>query len=303
MFITILACLACRKTDSGRVPRGVLPQKSSPFRTFSKLGKVGFTLPDFHFPYHLNSPINSWKLDHDLDEISGLAWNDVGELACIQDERGDLFLYDFGEKHTKPALDFGKQGDYEGIAKVKGKYWVVRSDGQLFSVKRKGKKKKFATFLAQINDVEGLAYQQAQNRLLLACKGLPGKAVHLRNHKAIYAFDLKSKRLLPQPVYTVNLDELKQFLPPIAKKSRIEDPIFGPSGIAVHPLTGDIYLVAHAGKLLLVLSHSGKLQYVERLAPQLFPQPEGICFSPQGHLFIANEGTNKRGRILHFEPF
>jgi len=39
-----------------------------------------------------------------------------------------------------------------------------------------------------------------------------------------------------------------------------------------------------------------------KLSPVIFPQPEGICFSPDGKLFIASEGAGRGGTILEFDP-
>jgi uncharacterized protein YjiK len=36
------------------------------------------------------------------------------------------------------------------------------------------------------------------------------------------------------------------------------------------------------------------------LKRSIFPQPEGITFSPNGDLFIANEGDGDGGTILRF---
>ena len=51
-------------------------------------------------------------------------------------------------------------------------------------------------------DTEGLAYDAANHRLLIACKEFPGK--DLKGYKAIYAFDLKQKRLLPEPTFKID---------------------------------------------------------------------------------------------------
>jgi sugar lactone lactonase YvrE len=39
-----------------------------------------------------------------------------------------------------------------------------------------------------------------------------------------------------------------------------------------------------------------------RLNRKLFPQPEGICFSPDGKLFISTEGKGQPGKIMLFKP-
>jgi hypothetical protein len=55
------------------------------------------------------------------------------------------------------------------------------------------------------------------------------------------------------------------------------------------------------GKLLMVLSGNGEMLAMITLSPKIFPKSEGICFSPDGNLFISNEGEVKAGTILKFE--
>ncbi len=51
-------------------------------------------------------------------------------------------------------------------------------------------------------DVEGLAYDPKNNRLLLSIKGKePGN----EDYKGIYSFDLSSKKLAVTPVYKIDL--------------------------------------------------------------------------------------------------
>ena len=69
-----------------------------------------------------------------------------------------------------------------------------------------------------------------------------------------------------------------------------------------HPKTGDLYVIASVGKLLVVLSKKGKIKSVQRLNPDVFKQPEGICFMPNGDLLIANEARFKstNSNLLRF---
>ena len=76
---------------------------------------------------------------------------------------------------------------------------------------------------------------------------------------------------------------------------------FMPSGIAVHPETRDIYIVATVGKLLIVLNPEGHTKHLVPLSPRVFRQPEGICFTTGGDLIISNEGQDGRGKIQLFK--
>jgi uncharacterized protein YjiK len=75
---------------------------------------------------------------------------------------------------------------------------------------------------------------------------------------------------------------------------------FSPSAIAVHPITGEIYVTSSKGKLLLVLDRQGRIVHLEKLKKSLHTQPEGICFDADGTMFIANEGKDGKAKIYKF---
>lgn len=74
-----------------------------------------------------------------------------------------------------------------------------------------------------------------------------------------------------------------------------------PSGIAVHPVTGEFYIISAVGNILMVVNRNNEIVHLEKLIPKLYKQPEGICFSPDGKtLYISNEGKQKQANILIF---
>jgi len=64
------------------------------------------------------------------------------------------------------------------------------------------------------NDAEGLCYDVPNNRLLLAYKDSAGKERELKDEKAIYAFDLNTKTIVPTPlaIITMNILQKKQYV-------------------------------------------------------------------------------------------
>ena len=48
------------------------------------------------------------------------------------------------------------------------------------------------------------------------------------------------------------------------------------------------------------VNRKGKILDLQDLDTEIFSQPEGICFSPSGDLFISNEGKGRKGYILKF---
>ncbi len=254
-----------------------------------------------------------------LEEISGISWAGVGKLACIQDEKGIIFCYNLDEEKVVSEVKFGKDGDYEDISVLKSTAYILKSNGQIFQIKNyTGKDSeviKHKTLLSEKNDAEGMAFDPSANRLLIACKGSPSyeKENPYKGFRAVYYFDLETLQLYDKPLYLVDLRNIDayrdqgnfaQFSSKLAKILGITDPYasFRPSGIAIHPLTDEIYIISSVGKLMVVLDREGYILGIQSLDPMLFRQPEGICFSPEGDLYISNEGKGGKGYILKFKP-
>lgn len=264
---------------------------------------------NYPFPYQLEEPNAKYKLPSVLKEISGLAWVNETLLATVQDEKGNIYLFDLERGEVTDKIDFGGNGDYEGIAIKGDDLWVVRSDGRLYEVKKDGSVNVIDTSLDEDFDVEGLEWYPEKEVFLLACKGFPGQGKALKNKKTCYAFDPASGLLDNKPFLIVDLAEVAQGKKRKPKEDVNEffnpgkgNKVFQPSGVGVHPVSGDIYLISSVGKKLLVLSPKGKLLHIASLDYSHFPQPEGICFSPNGIMYISTEGDGGKGKIYRFDP-
>jgi uncharacterized protein YjiK len=265
------------------------------------------TLP---IPYDLNAPDEKYGMPDELTEISGIAFYRPGQLACVQDENGMVYLYDLPQKKVVRRMRFAGSGDFEDLAVVKDQLYVVRSDGVLFSFPlqdslRKdvsGSTIKRTTSLNAANDVEGLTYDSKNNLLLIACKeaqSIRGAAVE---GKALYTFDLGRMQLDETPVYQISWPASQQSEASAKKKKGAgKNESWKPSGLAIHPTSRQIYLLASAGRRLLVLEPDGSLVGTTRLDPRVYRQPEGICFAPDGTLYISSEGQEGQGYILQFQ--
>jgi uncharacterized protein YjiK len=269
------------------------------------------------FLYDLNRPDDRFKLPGYLEEISGLSYYGKGKLACVQDEKARIYVWNLEKEKISKQIDFGSDGDYEDIAVVDEHAYILKSDGDIYRIKNFKKKdrkvKKFNTPLKEKNDSEGIAYDPLSHALLIACKGSPSieKGTSYEGFKAIYSFDLEQEKLDADPHFLIDLENLDSYIDrnvfnrwsvKVAKKLRLieSETSFQPSGLAIHPISGDIYIISSVGKLLIVLNRLGKVLDVRELDEKLFRQPEGICFSPGGDLFISNEGQGGKGYILKF---
>lgn len=263
-------------------------------------------------PYRLDAPDATFDLPEELSEISGLAMSSDGRhLLAVNDEEGTVFLLHPETGALESSRVFGKKGDYEGIEMVGSDIFAVKSNGTLVRIPETGDTSIYATHLNEENDVEGLGYDSTRNCLMLACKGKSGKGDVLKGKKAVYAFDLATLRLNETPAYVIDRDEIGRLKGAGAGfwenllgifSSGDDARAFGPSGLAFSPLDNNLYIIASVGKVLVVLNPDGKIIRVEKLDPDRFKQPEGLCFDRSGRLYISSEGGKHQGRIFRFSP-
>jgi len=289
------------------------------FISFCNPGTEGKDPPaEDEFGYDLDTPAGKYKLPKYLEEISGLSYYGKGKIACVQDEKAFIYMLNLEKEKIVDKYDFGSDADYEDIAVVGKTAYILRNNGHIYRIKNFTKKdrkvKKYNTELKEKNDTEGIAFDPASNALLIACKGSPSidKDQLYEGYKAIYKFDLEEEELIKTPHFLINLERLDSYMDhnvfsrlsiKVAKKLRLieSETSFKPSGIAIHPLDANIYIISSVGKLLIILNRDGKVQDVKELDPKIFRQPEGICFSPAGDMYISNEGQGGKGYILKFK--
>jgi uncharacterized protein YjiK len=236
------------------------------------------------------SIIKKWDLPAELKEVSGISYMDDERFVCVQDELGTVFVFNKSTNAIERKTQFAKSGDFEGIALTDDFVYVVQADGKLFEIDiTKGAQvtpKIYKTSLTVKHNVEGFCYDKDNNRLLLAAKD---EAPDMPGFKGIYAFDLKSKRFVEEPVFKIDLNH--ELIKSAGKKA------VSPSGMAIHPSTKDIYITDGPQSKLLVMDNSGNIKKLLDLGKD-FSQPEGITFSPSAEIFISNEGTKQAGNII-----
>lgn len=257
---------------------------------------VARPVPSFGFPYQTDRPDEIYKLPGELQEVSGIHYLGDNRMAAVQDEQGIIFVVDLKEEKITADWRFEDDGDFEDLEITPEAAWVIRSDGKLYKVTNWDQKDEDTrhrdTPLSAGNDVEGLGFWPEKNLLLLACKGEAGLDKHLKHRRAIYGFDIATSTFLEKPLLLIDLEKLEE---------RAGDNLaFAPSGIAVHPLSGNWYIISSVGKLLLVFSPEGELLVGQRLTHKDFKQPEGITFAEDGTLYISNEGRGGKPNIMQF---
>lgn len=268
------------------------------------------------FSYDLTSPDAIYELEDKLHEISGISWFGRNKIACIQDEQAVIYLFDTEEEEITGSYSFGKHGDYEDIAVYQDTAWVLESNGTIYKVTKFTEENRktliYPTILSARNDTEGLVYDVSEFFLLIACKNqssIKGQE-KLNGFKAIYRFGTSDNKLKEYPEYLIDLTQFNDYLETkyfkgislkLAKKLLlVNNTDFSPSGLAFHPLNDELYIISATTGKLIVMNRSGKIKHIQPLDRRIFRQPEGICFSPEGNLYISNEGGGGRGNILKF---
>jgi SdiA-regulated protein len=269
------------------------------------------------FAYDLKNPDTSFKLPSFLEEISGISYYGKDKIACVEDENANIYILSLKKEKIIQVYDFGNDADYEDIVIVGKTAYILRNNGHIFRVeefKNKDLKVKiFITPLKEKNNTEGMVFDPLSNSLFISCKGSPSidEENSYEGYKAVYKFDLESEKLNTRPHFLIDLENIDSYIDhngftklsiKIAKSLRLieSETSFQPSGIAIHPFDDQIYIISSVGKLLIILNRRGEILDVRELDAKLFQQPEGICFSPSGDLFISNEGRGEKGYILKF---
>jgi uncharacterized protein YjiK len=229
-------------------------------------------------------------LPQELDEISGIAYDSASKgLVAVNDEEGKLFFFNPANGEVSDRLKFAKKGDYEELFFAKGDWWILRSDGVFIQFHPPMEGQTVNWQLPQGEEYEAAWYDAATQKMWMLCKKCDGGKNTMTNITQGSANDtmqiFSSKR-------NYQLDF--QLLP--AEKK------FHASGAAYNPADSMVYLLSSPDKKILRMSANGVVTDAQPLDPALFKQPEGICFGPDGTMYISNEAAGGNANLLIFKP-
>ncbi len=262
-----------------------------------------FRIVSENYVYQLDSAETRFDLPKKMEEISGMDYLGDGVLLCVEDEEGILYYYDTDQQKIIREINFKNSGDYEGVAHVGEEAYAIQSDGDLFCISLSGndetEAKKISTPFKTHNDIEGISPGHKPGEFYIVCKGDPEVGGNKVRGRAIYRYTLENNSPGEIPLINFTSGEFREWLVAHHLQPRRHMP-FKPSGIAIHPVSGDIFIIASVGKLLVVMNKEGKCKGMAWLKRGLLSQPEGICFDEEGNLFISSEGRGGTGYILKF---
>lgn len=246
--------------------------------------------------YDINKP-DTRELGKSVNEISGLTFNnDDSTLLAISDSKRKIFQIDlYREKLKDYAEKMYTQSDFEDLVKIDTTIYVLISDGTIISmpphVADSSRTTVYPTPFRGKNDFETMYYDPAANGLVVICKECEEeKGQHKRT---AYRFDLMEKAFDDDPFYSISTTDIKAIL-------KHDDADFRPSAAAINPIDKKLYIVGSAGSLFVKTDTKGNVLEAYNINPDIYPQPEGLAFGPDGTMYISNEGKYGKPTLLIF---
>lgn len=236
--------------------------------------------------YNLNRPVVI-KLPGYLDEISGIAYYPKDKsVFAISDEKGWLFKIFLSGNMAIQKWKFAKKDDFEDMVLVDSTFYILKSTGDLVSLRFYTPDsiilKQYPLPLQGKNEFEILYLDKEKHRLIMLCKKCEADD---NNSLTSWAFDLSALTFSSSPAYIIDIRKIENLMD--EKKVR-----FKPSAAAIHPLTGQLFIISAINKILVVADPNGNPESIYRINPRLYKQPEGLIFTPEGHLLISNESKD-----------
>jgi uncharacterized protein YjiK len=255
-------------------------------------------------PYNFLHPDKVYDMPEILLEISGIVLISENTMFCVQDELGAIFSFDLKKKEITDVIRFADAGDFEDLAIDGDMAYVLRSDGTIFSFDYKNNNGKSRQTVVSVKtmDNEGLFFDAEKQLLYMAGKSRP---VNSREEIRL-VYQMKPEKIRDAEVaLSISNREINEMIsgkyPKFEKGSALFQ--FNPSAIAVHPLTGEKYILSALNRMLAIFDEKG-LKDIFPLPLDVYYKPEGLAFSGKGDLYISSEGMKKGdvgGQIFYFK--
>ncbi len=245
-------------------------------------GRAKFESPDgydFSKPWKLNLPI-------ELDEISGIVFYPKdSSVFAINDEFGWLYKIHLVGTRGIQKWKFSDAGDYEDLVLIDSVFYALQSNGSIvaFTFGDSNTVRRHDTqFPSKGNEFEILFYDSLTHKLSLICKDC----------------DIDKKKSLTRYFFNPRSQSFEDTTSPIdVRKVAImlgeKNLKFKPSAAAIHPHTGELYIVSAVNDLLVITDSASNPKIAYPIDGKIFKQPEGITFTPGGDMIISNEAADQ----------
>jgi hypothetical protein len=253
---------------------------------FFVAGTYWFLKPNYSYTDELRI-LKTWKLPESLKEVSGISHIDDSKLACIQDEKGSIYIYDLNLESLVKEIQFGPRGDYEAIRIIDSTAYVMDSSGQLFRIENFELESRlvevFQTEFSKKHDIESFDINKTTGEILTIPK--ENNLLTTRDRFLIYELDPTTFNIKED--YFINLS----YRDPIFEvdASWFMETSFFPSELTIHPTTQEVYILDSKTPRILILEPDGSPKKMHLLNPEKFQQPEGLSFDSKGRIYISNE--------------
>jgi len=246
-------------------------------------------------PVVAETSFQQWSLPDPLREISGLALTQDERLLAVADEEAIVYEIDYEAGRLIKSFALGRpveRGDFEGIAVLADRIWLMTSDGDLYSAAEgeNGEQVDFErveTGIGRECELEGLASIPSPPTLLLLCKE-GRKRKKLRVH-----------RWAPGEGVTGEIELPEKSMEAATGTGKIR-----PSGLEIEPTTGDWIIVAAGQRAVFRVAPDGEFRgVIMRLEADRHRQAEGIAITADGRLLIADEGGRGRARLAVYPAY
>lgn len=251
------------------------------------------------FPYELKAD-RSFQMPEVLREISGITFlpDHANVLYAIQDEDGILFSYDISTMKLLDGFEFAKPGDYEDLATDGRFFYVLKSNGDVYSFPVAHKQditavKVFKGLLPK-GEYESLAFNASDGKLYALCKDC--QIDKKSNGLSGYTISADPEgHLHREGKFSLDLTVLQALEPKIKKRIK-------PSAMTKNRSRDEWYIISSIDKVLIVTDKAFVPKKIVPFSRKDFEQPEGIAFDKEDNLFISSEAGNlPAGMIFQFK--
>lgn len=228
-------------------------------------------------------------LDKELLEISGINYMGDGKLVGINDEDGKIYI--INPDGSYKVSTFGRKRDYEDVVKYGDFYFVLESNGNIHRVpvSAPNSEEEFEFERKKKIEFESLYFDPSINKLMLLSK----EQRESKKGILVFSFDPVTLEYSDDPVFMISFNDIE-------KAMKDHNTVCKPSAAAINPISNKLFVIASVGKVLIQCNIRGEVEKAYQINPSHFPQPEGICFAPNGDMYISNEGVDGKATIRKY---